>query len=152
MNKFEIRKLSSDKTMDDYDVFIDGKVFSQILNEQKKVSLPENNLETFDDLCFAWSKGLDFWGDVRFVWNLINRKKAIVPILMCPDDLDFSCVVLVVEVEKTENTIIWKRAGSKALMHTTPRQAIWTADILKARSFRPSPLIILTITICLAAA
>lgn len=111
MNKFEIRKMSSDKNIDDYDIFIDGKVFYQILNERKYVSLSENNLETFDNLCFAWTKGLDFWGDVRFVWNLINRKKAIVPILMCPDDLDFSCIVLVVEVEKTENSVIWKRAG-----------------------------------------
>ena len=60
MNKFEIRKMSSDKNIDDYDIFIDGKVFYQILNERKCVSLPENNLETFDDLCFAWTKGLDF--------------------------------------------------------------------------------------------
>jgi len=26
MNKFEIRKMSSDKTIDDYDIFIDGSI------------------------------------------------------------------------------------------------------------------------------
>ncbi len=110
MNKFEIRKMSNDKKVDDYEIFIDGEILSQVLTKQKSVQLPEN-VEPFDDLCLAWTKGLDFWGDVRFVWNLIGREKTVLPILMCPDDLDFSCIVLVVEVEKLEDTVLWKRAG-----------------------------------------
>lgn len=72
MNKFEIRKISKNKNIDDYEIFIDGEIISQILMKQKSVQLPEN-VEPFDDLCLAWTKGLDFWGDVRFVWNRLGE-------------------------------------------------------------------------------
>ena len=35
----------------------------------------------------------------------------MLPIYMCPDDLDFSCIVLVVEVEKTKDYVYWNRVG-----------------------------------------
>lgn len=36
---------------------------------------------------------------------------TVVPILVCPDDADFSCTVLIVEVEFTDNTVKWCRFG-----------------------------------------
>ena len=37
--------------------------------------------------------------------------KTISPILICPDDLDFDCTTIVVDVEVENNCIIWHRVG-----------------------------------------
>ncbi len=63
------------------------------------VSLPQN-VEPFDDLCPAWTKCLDNFGDVRFVWQLLENDKVILPIYLCLGDLDFSCIVIVADAEK----------------------------------------------------
>lgn len=34
-----------------------------------------------------------------------------VPLLVCPDDLDFSCTVVIAEVTATEDEVIWERLG-----------------------------------------
>ncbi|MCR5101214.1 MAG: hypothetical protein K6B41_07645, partial [Butyrivibrio sp.] len=80
------------------------------LNERKKVELPKI-VTPFNDLCPAWTKELDYPGDVRFIWYLQNLDKAIIPVYICPDDLDFSCIVIVIEIEKNNNFIYCNRAG-----------------------------------------
>ena len=52
--------------------------------------------------------------DQSVVWNLILPKphqKTICPILMCPDDCDFYCTLIMVEVEHTGTSIRWNRFG-----------------------------------------
>ena len=47
-------------------------------------------------------------------WQQIDppaRSAAVAPLLMCPDDLDLWCTVVVVEVEATEDRIYWHRFG-----------------------------------------
>lgn len=36
---------------------------------------------------------------------------VIVPVLMCPDDTDLICTVIVAEVTKLEHEVIWSRVG-----------------------------------------
>jgi len=110
MNRIEIKRINKTDNWKDFEWFIDGIRFSEHLKQEKRCELPEN-VEPFDDLCPAWTRELDFAGDVKFVWHLVNSASAIVPVYMCPEDLDFSCIVIVVEVEKTEKTVCWKRAG-----------------------------------------
>ena len=110
MNSIAIKSIAKTDKWTDLEWYIDGIRLSDYLKIKKSIALPEN-VEPFDDLCPAWTKGLDWPGDVRFVWHLINSDAAIVPIYMCPDDLDFSCIVIVVEVEKTVSSVYWKRAG-----------------------------------------
>ena len=53
-------------------------------------------------------------GVTSVVWNRINPTEnsiTICPILMCPDDCDFSCTLIIAEVENCENTIKWNRLG-----------------------------------------
>jgi hypothetical protein len=38
-------------------------------------------------------------------------EKVISPILICPDDLDFYCATVVVEVEVDNNYVTWHRVG-----------------------------------------
>jgi len=49
----------------------------------------------------------------EFVWAQIrlDEKIKILPILLCPDDFDFSCTVVVVEVISEIDTVIWNRVG-----------------------------------------
>jgi hypothetical protein len=48
------------------------------------------------------------------VWGRVlpnTGTKAIFPVLMCPDDCDFSCTVIVTEVEADESQVVWHRFG-----------------------------------------
>lgn len=50
----------------------------------------------------------------EIVWSAILPSKgevAICPILMCPDDYDFSCTLIVAEIENYGTFIQWKRLG-----------------------------------------
>ncbi len=49
-----------------------------------------------------------------YVWERIlpePGKKSIAPVLMCPDDCDLVCTVVVAEIENKGTEIIWKRIG-----------------------------------------
>ena len=50
----------------------------------------------------------------KVTWERIlpeEGKKAIAPILMCPDDCDLVCTVVVAEIETRGNAVIWRRIG-----------------------------------------
>jgi hypothetical protein len=50
----------------------------------------------------------------KVTWDRIlpeEGKKTIAPILMCPDDCDLICTVVVAEVETRGNAVIWRRIG-----------------------------------------
>lgn len=64
-----------------------------------------------DDLAFAWNAEYDYEGDARFMAFLLRQDKGNLPLLLCPEDCDFSCVVIIAEVEKTADFVYWKRIG-----------------------------------------
>jgi hypothetical protein len=48
------------------------------------------------------------------VWERIfpmEGEKTICPILMCPDDCDFSCTIVVAEIENWGEVVVWNRIG-----------------------------------------
>ncbi len=50
----------------------------------------------------------------KLVWDRILPKvneNSICPILMCPDDCDFCCTLIVAEVENLGSTIRWNKIG-----------------------------------------
>ncbi|EGK00146.1 hypothetical protein [Dysgonomonas gadei] len=50
----------------------------------------------------------------EIVWKTILPSKgeiSVCPILMCPDDYDFSCTLIVVEIENYGSFIQWKQLG-----------------------------------------
>ena len=110
MNKITIQKVCKSENWIDFEWFIDGVRLSEHLKQNKIKELPANT-EPFDDLCPAWTKSLDYFGDVRFTWELLACEKAVLPIYLCPEDLDYSCIVIVVEVDKTKDFVYWKRFG-----------------------------------------
>ncbi|WP_019639177.1 hypothetical protein [Paenibacillus fonticola] len=40
-----------------------------------------------------------------------DHEKVILPILMCPDDCDLICTIVVAEVIKKDNQVLWNRLG-----------------------------------------
>ncbi len=68
-------------------------------------------IKTFESLMPAWSMDLDWKGDRNFVRTLIDMDRAPLPILLCEEDPDFSCIVIVADVEKTEDYVYWNRIG-----------------------------------------
>jgi hypothetical protein len=44
-------------------------------------------------------------------FNLAPGESAIAPVLMCPDDADFSCTLVVVDAIGTDEHVIWRRIG-----------------------------------------
>lgn len=110
MNELNIRKAQKTLNWIDSECYIDGVGLRQYLHDNGTSKLPED-MRSFDGLSLAWTKQLDFWGDVRFVWKLLEQEKAILPLYMCQDDLDFSCIVIVADVEKTKDYVYWDRIG-----------------------------------------
>lgn len=49
----------------------------------------------------------------QYVWQQtqLSDKPVVLPILLCPDDFDFSCTVIVVEVICVEDKVIWRKIG-----------------------------------------
>lgn len=52
------------------------------------------------------------------MWPRVGER-LIVPLLVCPDDLDFTCTLVVAEVSSTEDEVTWERVG---LDVTDPRK------------------------------
>ncbi len=64
----------------------------------------------------AWSGELEWQWENDFVWELVDSNEELnVPILVCEDDCDLSCVVIMVHVHKEEGKVYWDRIG--ALSH-----------------------------------
>lgn len=93
---------------------IDGKSLPEYLQSWAS-DFPDDRrvkgMAPFSDLWPAWTKSLDWEGDVRFVWKVIELDKAVLPLLLCPDDGDFCCIVVVAEAEKTEDFVYWRKVG-----------------------------------------
>lgn len=123
-NRIEIQKIhyiyeQSHHEADLYHCCIDGKSMPEYL-QMWSAEYPEDKtvkmMSPFTDLCSAWSKDLEWEGDVRFVWKTLELNRAVLPLLLCPEDTDFSCIVVVAEVEKTEDTVRWNKVGY--VLHT----------------------------------
>ena len=114
MNTLEIMSLPTSNGFENECFVIDGIP----LHEYMKKWYLENGwgeipqpLAPVDDLALAWNTEYNYKGDARFMEYLLKQDKVNLPLLLCPDDCDFSCVVIVAEVEKTDSHVYWKRIG-----------------------------------------
>ncbi|MDE5584458.1 MAG: hypothetical protein K2J08_12240 [Ruminococcus sp.] len=52
-------------------------------------------------------------GELLYIRELIEKQISCnFPLLICGDDLDFSCTIVVVKVEYSENMVIWSKFGT----------------------------------------
>lgn len=107
MNKIEGILDISDYGYWDYINFrIDGYWLDEKLEE-----LYPNKYKGLIPTLVEWIEGKE---EKEVVWKRIfpnENETTICPILMCPDDNDFSCTVIVAEIINTGNVIKWQKIG-----------------------------------------
>ena len=110
MNHIEIKHM---KTCYDYDedyLVIDGTPITTYLERHKPTSLAM--FGSLLGLLPAWSGKLIWQWENDFIWEMVGSGEELnVPILVCEDDCDLSCVVIVAHIRKTENTVYWDKVG-----------------------------------------
>lgn len=90
-----------------YDIYIDGITIDDFLDERN----PMKNLKGLVPTTSGWF--LDE-KDEEIVWERIlpvENGKTLCPILICPDDQDYYCTTIVVEIENKLGKIFWNRFG-----------------------------------------
>ena len=112
MNTIEIRNIIISPENEMKVFFIDGRPLYEYMNEW----LSDNgellkSISPIEDLAICWTNEYDYAGDAKFMEFVLNQNNAITPILSCPDDFDFSCIVIVVDILKQDDKVIWKRIG-----------------------------------------
>lgn len=105
------------KTLYDYGEYywlIDGKPVVWYLDEAVKAGKCPR-LEAFGSLLGllpAWTGELEWQAENRFIWELIDSEECLnVPILVCEDDCDLSCIVIVARIRKEKDTVHWEKLG-----------------------------------------
>lgn len=111
-NKIEIRDCMIPSGYKNEIFFIDGRPLYEYINEwlKDKDELTKSVSPT-DALAISWTNEYDFEGDAQFMRFVLDQDRAVTPILICPEDMDFSCIVIVADVVKKDDKVIWKRIG-----------------------------------------
>ncbi|WP_336772079.1 hypothetical protein [Paenibacillus sp. MMO-58] len=107
INKFEVKKMKSKYCVDEHYCFVvDGASLDYLLNEQ----YPEKNIFGLVPTIPDW---MSMPAEKAFVLSRYHSSDPVVllPVLMCPDDCDLWCTLLVAEVEKQGRLIRWNRIG-----------------------------------------
>lgn len=110
MNHIEVKQI---KTCYDYQEdywVIDGTPITSCLDRHKP-----DRLSAFGSLLGllpAWSGKLIWQWENDFVWELVDSQEALnVPILVCEDDQDLSCIVIVAHIRKEKTAVYWDKIG-----------------------------------------
>lgn len=114
MNRICIRPLKIDKKYSVNTFFIDEKPLYEYLESGYRNfnrREPERPLVPMKNLEITWTANYDFEGDADFMRFLLKLPHVNLPILSCPEDFDFSCIVIVAEVIKHKTTVMWRRIG-----------------------------------------
>jgi len=100
---------------------VDGNSLDKILHEL----YPDKNLIGLVPTLLDW---LEDSKERKLVWERFeSEEKQVVPILMCPDDIDLWCTIINVEIEKTENSVKWSRIGlDNSDFENNPSESIGT--------------------------
>jgi len=112
MDTLEIKQLKTPSGFPNTVFCINGKPIYEYLSEW--LAGAPDSLQFIlpaDDLAICWKNVFDFEPDAKFMKYILEQKQAITPILSCPDDMDFSCLVLVADVIRQNNVVLWRRIG-----------------------------------------
>ena len=108
MNTIKVEIDKSDYGTND---FSNLKIDEFWLDEKLEELYPENMYKGLYPTLLFW---METEQERKIVWNRILPKLGeitVSPILMCPDDNDFSCTLIVAEIENCGKTIKWNRLG-----------------------------------------
>lgn len=115
INKIEVKSIKTCYHYPEYYWIIDDKPIVEYLDEYMKKGLcPElSSFGSMLGLMPAWTGELLWKWENDFIWELIDSKEELnVPILVCEDDCDLSCIVIIVKIRKSEDYVYWDKIGS----------------------------------------
>ena len=107
MNKIQAKQINSfGKNV--LSIFIDDTPLSEIIGTK-------SNDTRYKDLWCAWllKKNNEPWEQHgNYVWTLLETKQNCnLPILLCPDDMDFWCSVVVAQASYYNDIVVWGKIG-----------------------------------------
>lgn len=114
MNMIEIKTIPISNGYENECLLIDGIPMHEYLikwRHQNGWGEIQQTIAHVDYLALTLTAEFDFEGDARFMRMLMQKDIVNLPILSCPDDMDFSCIIIIAEVEKKEDVVHWKRIG-----------------------------------------
>lgn len=118
MSTIEVLKdtFSFDKDLEHLFLFVDGERLDQLISRL----LAD---KAYLDLLPSW---LDYYSHIKdsqrakeYVWRNSSLDDGLkhLPVLICPDELDFSCTTIVAEVIPEGDRVIWNRFGQDTTGH-----------------------------------
>ncbi|MBL4753340.1 MAG: hypothetical protein JKY52_07075 [Flavobacteriales bacterium] len=111
MNKIEAKQLKSKYWNGEHlALVIDGEPLDHIIDK-----FDRDEQHQFNGLVPTLLDCLDNEDEQSVVWARILPdigQTTKTPILMCPDDCDFWCTIIIAEVERTYKEVKWLRIGS----------------------------------------
>lgn len=112
MNSITVKKV---KTCYDYSThywLVDGKPVDYYLDEGIQNNPALSNMSSMLGLLPAWGGELEWQWENDFIWEMVDSSEELnVPILVCPDDCDLSCTVIVAHIRKDNDKVFWERMG-----------------------------------------
>ncbi|RYJ41525.1 hypothetical protein [Flavobacterium beibuense] len=117
----------------DYEIYPDFLNFyidSYWLDEKLEELYPA---QSFKGLIPTLSPSIQSESEKEVVWNRIlplKNTSSICPILMCPDDCDFSCTLIVAEIYNIGEQIHWKKIGIDKTKEWDPNKTGSTVEWL----------------------
>ncbi|SNB80063.1 hypothetical protein SAMN02745900_03613 [Pseudomonas sp. URIL14HWK12:I8] len=106
-----------------------------------EVWLPQHNREAELHLVSAHS-GLNDDDGTDLIWDRIYSTapgwETLVPLLVCPDDLDLTCTVIVAEQRADEHHVQWRRFGLLKDLITSQSPAVGWYDSIPNLTFERS--------------
>jgi len=85
-----------------YQIIVDGILLNDFLNGK-------TSSNDFDLL--VPPVGLMYEQEQRKILELLNMRNVVLPLLVCSDDMDFSCIIVSVFVAEKKNQTIWEHWG-----------------------------------------
>lgn len=87
-------------------ITVDGRALDELLDEK----IPGREIL---GLVPAWLDWMEYELDRQETFRRLTTSESdmVTPLLMCPDDLDFSCSLIVAETRIIGNEVMWQRVG-----------------------------------------
>lgn len=126
MNKIEAKIDVSD--FEGIDNYLNIKIDNKWLDETLEYLHPNNFLKGLVPTLLFW---MEIDQEIDVVWKRILPNPGIVsfcPILMCPDDCDFSCTLIIAEIENKDDHIFWNKLGLDKTYELNPEMVGSTVD------------------------
>ncbi len=115
MNEIKVKYIKNCHDYLEYYWVIDKKPIVDYLDEYIADGLCRtlSSFGTMGGLLPAWTGDLEEKSENDFIWELIDspEQKINLPILVCEDDCDLSCIIILVQLRKTKEYVYWDKIG-----------------------------------------